>query len=204
MTTEDALFTIPANPPPALARLRTSALPAMTEKDILRFWKKVDTNGPTQSHMASPCWVWVRGKCTTGYGVFRLNGKTIRSHRVAWTIAQGPIPRELFICHHCDNTACCRPDHLFLGNNTDNMRDKTAKGRNNSPTGYKNGAYTKPECVLRGESQGCAKLTNAQVAEIRALYAAGGISQRQLAAKFNVHHGLIYQVVNRKIWKHIP
>src|SRR6185436_8652420 len=48
---------------------------------------------------------------------------------IAWTEANGPIPNGMQVLHRCDNPPCVNPAHLFLGTQTDNMRDMTAKGR---------------------------------------------------------------------------
>lgn len=77
------------------------------------------------------CWVWTGG--TTGpppkYGCFFDGKKYVRAHRYAYEQAFGPIPDGLFVCHHCDNRLCVRPDHLFVGTQSDNIRDMWSKGR---------------------------------------------------------------------------
>jgi hypothetical protein len=52
-----------------------------------------------------------------------------RAHRVAWEIYCGEIPNNLHVLHTCDNPLCVKPDHLWLGTQADNMRDKALKGR---------------------------------------------------------------------------
>ncbi len=179
----------------------------LTTADEERFWPKIDRNGPTQDHMDTPCWVWTACKNRAGYGAFKAQKKQFRAHRVIYTLIRGPIPHDgsahgICVCHRCDVRECCNPDHLFLGTNEDNVHDMYIKGR--QPKGYKNGAHTKPECVLRGEANGHARLTTNQILEIRALYASGCFTHAVLAARFNVSPVHIGNIINRKKWAHIP
>lgn len=75
------------------------------------------------------CLEWTGAKFSTGYGTIGYKSKNYRTHRVAWELEHGAIPVGMFVCHRCDNPACCRVSHLFLGTHADNMRDMAAKGR---------------------------------------------------------------------------
>jgi len=55
---------------------------------------------------------------------------------------------------------------------------------------------------VRGEQNGNAKLTEAQVRKIRALRAAGE-RPSILALRYNVDRTLIWHIVKRKVWAHI-
>jgi hypothetical protein len=92
-----------------------------------RFWAKVEkTDG---------CWLWVASTNKRGYGqISRPAEGPALAHRVSWELHFGPIPADLFVCHHCDTPPCVRPAHLFLGTNEDNVRDMLAKGRGGGPT----------------------------------------------------------------------
>ena len=83
-----------------------------------RFWEKVNKT--------NECWEWIAGK-SHGYGVFWINGKLLRAHRVAWSIYNGGIPEGLLVLHKCDNPACVNPDHLFIGTQQDNVDDMITK-----------------------------------------------------------------------------
>lgn len=75
------------------------------------------------------CWLWT-GWCNSGgHGQFFDGYKKVVASRHSWELENGPIPEGLFICHHCDNPPCVRPEHLFLGTPKDNTHDAIAKGR---------------------------------------------------------------------------
>lgn len=86
-----------------------------------RFWSKVQkTDG---------CWFWT-GARRNGYGRFGGTKPYRYAHRVAWELTHGPLESPAVkVCHHCDNTLCVRPDHLFIGSQADNVKDRAAKGR---------------------------------------------------------------------------
>ena len=98
-------------------------------KLIRRFEAKVDRNGPRAGRLGR-CWVWMGARSSKGYGSFAVTRHHIvGAHRVAWEIANGPIPDGLWVLHHCDNPPCVRRSHLFLGTNSINQLDSARKLR---------------------------------------------------------------------------
>ena len=86
---------------------------------------------PAPTPLATPCRIWQGALHTSGYGLRRHIDPGPRfAHRWVWTVAYGPIPPGMQVCHRCDNPPCFRLDHLFLGTNADNVADMVAKGRN--------------------------------------------------------------------------
>lgn len=88
-----------------------------------RFWAKVAKT--------DDCWEWTGAKKRDGYGKISLPGvgKTMLAHRYSAMLHFGMFDTRLFLCHHCDNPGCVRPDHLFLGDAVSNMRDMVGKRR---------------------------------------------------------------------------
>lgn len=139
--------------------------------------------------MPSGCHEWQAYRNPKGYGQWKPNNlPSMTASRVAYMIAHGEIDDNLLCCHHCDNRACVNPDHLFLGTAKDNLQDMIRKGRAVLST--------------KGEHHGRAKLTEADVLEIRRLHASG-VSQRALSKKYEMSKALIHAIVHRKYWTHI-
>lgn len=80
-------------------------------------------------HDASGCVLWTGHKSPAGYGRIGANGANRLAHRMAFVLSNGPIPDGKMVLHRCDNRACINVDHLFLGNQIDNMRDMKVRRR---------------------------------------------------------------------------
>ncbi len=130
------------------------------------------------------CWVWMGCLTRGGYGSLRYNGPTRLAHRVSWLAFKGVIPADRDVLHQCDEPSCVNPDHLFLGDHSDNMRDMFAKGRGNRVT---------------GERHHKSKLTVEDVRSIRA----SGLSAYAVAKQYDMDKSTIQDVLNRKTWKHV-
>jgi len=108
--------------------------------------------------------------------------RRLRFHFVAWPHVRGLSARvdpavwrdtaRAAVLHKCDNPPCCNPWYLRLGTDAYNRADKMRRGR--QPRGDKSGMRTHPESRPYGERHLAAKLTDAQVVAIRALFAEGG------------------------------
>jgi hypothetical protein len=139
-----------------------------------RFWSKVD-----KTSTPSGCWNWTAAFYTAGYGKFSVAYKQLDgAHRVAWRLTFGDIPEGLQVCHACDNPACCRPAHLFLGTAIANMVDAHRKGR------ISHAGVPAPN----------RKFSDEQIVEIRAANAAGD-SHREIGRRFGVNHRTIGRVL---------
>lgn len=145
----------------------------------LRFWGKIDKT--------TSCWIWLGKRSREGYGIMDIGRKHQRVHRISYLLAYGEFDQALFVCHHCDNPVCVRPDHLFLGDHEANMKDRDAKGRHTPP---------------RGEQQGNSVLTDAQVREIRRLRLLG-YRFSDLVPLFPVSYRTIRNVCKNEAWKHV-
>ena len=97
---------------------------------MARFWALVGKADPDS------CWEWQGKRDRDGYGVFRIQGKDHRAHRIAYGYYQFVDPPPV-VMHSCDNPACCNPQHLSGGSQVENILDKTT--RNRQAKGVRNG-----------------------------------------------------------------
>jgi hypothetical protein len=161
----------------------------------------------------------------TGYGSFGVtmpNGiRDQATHRVSWIFANGDIQKGMHVLHCCDkhyppgditNRRCVNPEHLRLGTNTDNMRDKVINKR--SASGARHASRMHPERVARGDANGSrlhpesrprgvefwsAKLNDGIVREIRASTEMSGV----VATRLGVHVSTVRRIRHGKTWRHV-
>jgi len=156
----------------------------ITDEHVNRFYSKLKIDELNGCHVFLGC------KDKDGYGLFRLYGKNIRAHRLAWIIANNmEIPYGLCVCHKCDNPSCCNPEHLFLATNQENTKDRYNKGRS--------------AC---GEKNGGSKLTDKQILEILDIVKQQGKYDGlpvELSKIYKIHRSQMWAIINRRKWKHL-
>lgn len=135
------------------------------------------------------CWLWTKYIDHWGYGEGCFFGTRCTAHRLSAFYYLGlnindPLQKA---CHHCDNPRCVNPDHLFIGTQSQNIKDAARKGRWKQTTGTNNG-HT--------------HFTNSDVIKIRKLFCEGW-RKCDLARKFKVSDHTIRCIIARTTWKHI-
>jgi hypothetical protein len=98
------------------------------------------------------CWLWKGPKDYDGYGSIYSRWPSRYVHRIFYEHYVGPIPEGMFVCHSCDVPNCVNPDHLWVGTNLDNLRDRDKKGR--AARGDNHGLRLHPEKRARGDRNG--------------------------------------------------
>ena len=123
-----------------------------------------------------------------GYIELYRNHKIVRAHRLSYKTFCGPIPQGLYVLHHCDNPPCINPNHLYVGTQTDNMRDCRLRGRMASQKGAKNGN---------------AKLSEKDVLNIFNSDKKGSADIKSLSRKYSVTKETISQIIRGVRWNHL-
>ena len=122
----------------------------------------------------TPCWIWRGQPNREGYGtcvMTRGEYGTRLAHRAVYALLVEPVEPGRPLDHLCRVPMCVNPDHLEPVTNATN--------------------------VQRGL---LARLTLAQVEEIRAAHARGGRSLRSLGAEYGVAHTTIGKIVSGAAW----
>jgi hypothetical protein len=132
----------------------------------------------------SGCWLWLNSVDKNGYGWASVKHRTKKAHRLAWEGRHGSIPDGMCVCHKCDNPGCVNVDHMWLGTNVENTKDRSRKGRSHR---------------ANGESQWMSRLTEAAVVDIRSSPETG----RALARRYGVTFQTISDIRRGTRWKHL-
>ncbi|KKM88431.1 hypothetical protein LCGC14_1258810 [marine sediment metagenome] len=151
----------------------------ITPQLLRRFWDKVE--------LRDECWEW-RGATRVGYGAIKIAGRVWETHRVSWLLHHGELPEAKYVCHHCDNRRCVRPDHLFLGTQQDNVDDMLRKGRHN---------------FGKGEAMPNAVLSDAVVLQIWKMRSATGWGSRRIGRELGVSNDAVEKVLAGASWAHV-
>lgn len=113
----------------------------------------------------------------------RVGKKYLRnSHKLVAAAFIGPCPRGQEVRHRDGNASNPRLDNLRYGTRAENEADKVLHNKSN-----------------RGERHGMAKLTNADVSEIRSLVELN-ISQRAIADQFGIHQSSVSKIAKGGRW----
>ena len=144
-----------------------------------RPWDRIQKSN-TQS-----CWLWTGCLNRKGYGQLTYKGGRELAHRLVWKLTNGPIPKEMLVCHTCDVPACCNPSHLFLGTPAENTKDMMQKQRNRNPW---------------GEHTGTAKLTEEQVVGVMARLLTDREKHTHIASSLNVTVSAIRDIWYGRRW----
>jgi hypothetical protein len=122
----------------------------------------------------SGCWIFEGDTSHGGYPRAKIDGRIRRVHRHSLEMKVGrKLQRDELACHSCDVRSCCNQDHLFVGTNLDNVRDKVAKGRAAPPPTGKRKLTAERARVIRAARAG-----GASVSDIASAFS--DVSRRQI------------------------
>ena len=136
-----------------------------------RFWSKVDRGSSDE------CWEWQGATNSEDRARFFYDGENRAAARVLmkWRNNVG----EQFVLHTCDNPRCVNPDHLYLGDHSDNIQDA-----------YENGGLD-----MSGDNNSNATLSDSDVRDIWEKYHNNPeVTQYDLADEYPVIRSRIAQI----------
>lgn len=122
-----------------------------------------------------------------GYERIQLGSRHVRRtiHSLVCIAWHGPRPEGMFACHRNDDKRDNRPENLYWGTHQQNMNDGKANQR-----------------FVKGTLHANAKLTSADVVEMRQLRTEGMFYQK-LAERFGVTKRAAILACKRQTWRHV-
>jgi hypothetical protein len=147
----------------------------------------------------SGCWIFdhVSGpvkKNGEQYGYAWYCGKLHRAHRLSYVAYKGNIPHGKIVSHTCDIPSCVNPDHLKATTQSENI--KQAYDRDRKVSGFIGKKF-----LFTGSKNGNSRLQENDVMEIK-IYLKS-MTVPQIADKFKVSEGCIYDIKSGKNWSQV-
>ena len=121
------------------------------------------------------CWLWTGRLDRDGYGIWWLDGRNVRPHRIVCEIYQKPIIPPLVSRHLCNIRKCVNPEHIVPGTQKENVQDQVALGTHSK-----------------------LRYSDELISKIRTEYSAGGITQRALAEKYGMSKSHAHSLIKNQ------
>lgn len=115
-----------------------------------RFWSKVNVSGP--------CWEWTASTKGNGYGQVKhvSQASPMFTHRVAYEMLVGEIPKGLTLDHLCRNRICVNPDHLeVVTGKVNSLRSESPPAKNARKTHCSAGHELSPDNLVADRGRRC-------------------------------------------------
>lgn len=135
--------------------------------------------GRSEADPTTGCIEFQGSQTRGGYRRVRYRQKWVGAHQAVWDYWNGAPPQGLHVLHTCDNRACCNPLHLYLGTNSQNIRDKVERDRSEK------------------------SLNIALASKIKSRLAEG-LPQSTIAEEFGICQPTVSKINSGKIWAHAP
>lgn len=115
-----------------------------------------------------------------GYPRIKHDKRVMSAARLLYYIMYGDIPVGKMLLHTCDNPSCVNPDHLYLGDNVQNMKDKVSRGR------------------VAGDNHPRAKVTEEQITEMVSMFNNEALTQAAIGKVFGICQSQVSAILNGK------
>ena len=163
--------------------LKVTVRPAGMSKEDVAYYHL------SRAAWAGHCLVTAAARNTQGYPHVTVQRRPYLLHRLVLEVKLGRVLRSTEqALHTCGRVTCINPKHLRVGTAAENAQRRERAGR------------SRPQ---RGSARYNAKLDAAAVRAIRRRYAAGGVSQRALAAEYGIHKANVGHIIARRTWQHV-
>lgn len=132
------------------------------------------------------CWILNTGM-VKGYPTFWYNGRNHVGSRFVYECYNGPIKKDMVICHSCDNPRCVNPNHLWEGTINQNNLDRDIKNRNAKGSTIATSKLTEKDIfiILTGIHNNTFKNTS------------------EILEKFNISLVQLHRILNGSSWNHL-